>query len=536
MRNLKPILISCLSIVFTLSSFSQILQYESSIETNADFINDMVETEDQSLLILGRLPDSIWNDTISEYPAFYHTLLNKISPEGELEWLKVYYNDTLNSFHASNIVKSNDGNYQLVGNRNDSIYILKINPEGDSIGFIQVNVPYVDTTWPRGIRIDKVLNSGDSDLMMIVNQTILYDYPMREGSFDSLYKDYNFTPISQFQCLKINSEGDILWSIIFDDEILRDIAINEDNELLVLINKKAEHDIISECLQGETNDFIPSSAKLAISVYKYDLDGNYKDEWNFPFVQGNVSSLAVNKSNEFYISYGSYFNSWGSIIHYDWDCPQPNYLSRFIIKADSFGNEIWTRKYPYFTGSAYALDNENLITENWPNIRTFNRKGDSINGYHYNYPSDQSSQWFIGYTNPLSILEGNRLYCTGIVSDGDSLYISKLNIDFISEGEYTQSDNFVQEIDVYPNPANNYFAVDLEYFRSSDQLTNILSENFKVMLFDAIGHQVMDVEIYFINNQLQLKVDRIASGLYFLNIYLPSGELVTEKVIIEHSN
>ncbi len=138
---------------------------------------------------------------------------------------------------------------------------------------------------------------------------------------------------------------------------------------------------------------------------------------------------------------------------------------------------------PSITGSAYPLENENLITENWPNIRTLNSQGDSINGYKYNYPSDPHSLWFYGYTNPLSILSGNNLYCAGIVGDGDSLYISKLNIDLISDGEYNQTDNFVQEIDVYPNPANDYLVVDLSYFRSADEVTNILSEDFNVKLY-----------------------------------------------------
>jgi len=535
MRNLKPILITCIFFGFSLSTFSQILQYESSIETNADFINDIIETEDQGLFILGRLPDSIWNDTISEYASVYHTSLNKITPEGELEWLKIYYNDTVNSFYASYIIESNDGNYQLVGTRNDSLYILKINPEGDSIGFIQVNVPYMNTEWPRGIRITKVLNSGESDLLMIVNQTILYDYSTLGGSFDRSYKDYNITPASNFQCLKINKDGDILWYINFDDAISRDLAINKDNEILVLVNKKPEREIISQFLSGKVDDYMPPLTSLAISVIKYDLDGNYFDEWNFPFIQGIVSSLAVNNNNEFYISYGLDFIRWGSIVYYEGqDCPKPNFLSRFIIKADSYGNEIWTRHYPFYSGSTLLLENDNLLTEHWPNIRTFNSQGDSINGYKFNYPSDPNSLRFIGYSNPISILESNRLYCTGIVSDGDSLYISKLNVDLISEGESTQDDNFVQEIDVYPNPANDYLVVDLHYARSSDQVTNILSEDCIVTLYDANGSVVKDVDIYFINNLLQLKVDHVAGGLYFMNICLPGSEVITKKIIIEH--
>lgn len=536
MRDLKLILINCLLFGYSLSTFSQILQYESSIETNAKYINDIVETEDYGLIILGKLPDSIWNDTISEYASLYHTWLNKISPEGELEWLKVYYNDTVNPFYAEKIVKSNDGNYQLVGSRNDSIYILKINPAGDSIGFIQVYLPYVNTSWPRYIGITKVLVTGESDLLIMVNQTILLGQPMRDSSFDMPYKEYNdIFPTSSHQCLKINNDGDILWSINFADEILRDIAINNDNELLVLINKKPEYDILSEFLSGKMDDYEPPSARLAISVTKYDLNGNYQDEWNFPFVQGNVSSLAINKNNEFYISYGAYFIRWGSFIRYEGqDCPKPNFLYNFIIKADSYGNEIWTRQYPYYTGSAYPMENENLITENWPNIKTFNIQGDSINGYKYNYPSDPNSLRFFGYTNPLSILEANRLYCAGIVSNGDSLYVSKLNVDLISEGENNQADNFVQEIDVYPNPANDYLVVDLKYIRSSDQVTNIFSEDFDVTLYDVNGIQVRDIEIHFINNLLQLKVDRIAAGLYFMNIHLPAGELITKRVIIVH--
>jgi len=95
----------------------------------------------------------------------------------------------------------------------------------------------MNTEWPRGIRITKVLNSGESDLLMIVNQTILYDYSTLGGSFDRPYKDYNVTPASNFQCLKINKDGDILWYINFDDAISRDLAINKDNEVLVLVNK-----------------------------------------------------------------------------------------------------------------------------------------------------------------------------------------------------------------------------------------------------------------------------------------------------------
>ncbi len=58
----------------------------------------------------------------------------------------------------------------------------------------------------------------------------------------------NKVPTSTSQCLKINNEGDILWSINITNGIPRDIAINKDNELLVLINKKSEYDIIEECI------------------------------------------------------------------------------------------------------------------------------------------------------------------------------------------------------------------------------------------------------------------------------------------------
>jgi len=112
---------------FSIYAFTQILQFEKKIESPANRVTCLVETDDQALMILCEL---IGNDSVYVGPYYSHinhTLLYKVTLEGDTLWSKVFTNYKMDTEYFTEIIKTADGNFLLMDCGEYNIHLLKIN-------------------------------------------------------------------------------------------------------------------------------------------------------------------------------------------------------------------------------------------------------------------------------------------------------------------------------------------------------------------------------------------------------------------------
>ncbi len=128
---------------------------------------DVIQTDDGGYIIVG---DSDSADVdITGYKGSYDFWVTKISNEGILEWEKSYGGSEID--RGSSIVKTNDGNYLIIGSvrSNDldvtenkglgDIWLIKISPTGDLISNKSIGGSQFDTA-------EKIVNSSDGGYLI----------------------------------------------------------------------------------------------------------------------------------------------------------------------------------------------------------------------------------------------------------------------------------------------------------------------------------------------------------------------------------
>jgi len=77
------------------------------------------------------------------------------------------------------------------------------------------------------------------------------------------------------------------------------------------------------------------------------------------------------------------------------------------------------------------------------------------------------------------------------------------------------ADEYLYEIDIYPNPVNDILTVSLNNANPS-----------KIVLFDTLGRQIKKV-----NNSDKISFSGLNSGVYFIKIYDENNNVATKKII-----
>ncbi|MEZ5082112.1 MAG: T9SS type A sorting domain-containing protein [Bacteroidales bacterium] len=502
MKYIKPTLIIFFIAVFSFFSFSQILLFEKKVKTGATNVTDMVDTDDQSIIILCELLDSTWNDTFDTY--FNHTLLYNVSLDGEIVWSKIFYNYTTEIAWTEKIIKTSDGNFLLFGNNKHDTHLLKINVYGDSLWTKSIpnQIPDPYPIYGNKLFVQQALETCDNDILILSN----HDNRIIVGGFP-------FTST----LMKTDQLGNLLWNHSLSVFFASNMVINNDNNIVVCISKQSEYPF----------DFIYTQSELilepsvSIGFQTFNSHGIIIKETTYPFISGYPTGMMFDSNQEILISARMHRppNSFPSNNVY-----VPHSL---IMKTDAFENEIWTRDYIGNIQSLFPLANNRLLALSWPYLKTINSIGDSVNGYQYSYELKHSQM-------PLVLISGNGLYQAGMIAGEDSLMISKIDASLISGGDYVPPDEFFQSLDMYPNPASNFLNIDLTSIRQSDLSGIIFSDEIDVFVHDITGRLVKKVDYNFINNLLQLQVDNLANGLYFFKISFPGMDVLTEKIMISH--
>ena len=111
-----------------------------------------------------------------------------------------------------------------------------------------------------------------------------------------------------------------------------------------------------------------------------------------------------------------------------------------------------------------------------------------------------------------------RVYAPNTAFDATNCYTLKVAL-----GTATKANNIsLNNVDIYPNPAQRLINVDLSGFKAASQ----------ILLFDINGNQVINQKASLSNNQLN--VSKLSKGIYLVKVMdRNSNVMVTKKFIKE---
>jgi len=162
-------------------------------EAFSHFIS-ITKNNDSTYFCIGTLNNKIW--------------LLKINDYGDTLWTKILDNYT---FYPKTILKTNDNNILINGTKNNNIFFVKTDLNGNELW----NKTYINNYNVESISIAKTFDNG-----FIVANKIFHNY------------DYFATWI-----IKLNSEGDTIWSITTPEQnIPQKIIQTKDSLYAILLN------------------------------------------------------------------------------------------------------------------------------------------------------------------------------------------------------------------------------------------------------------------------------------------------------------
>jgi hypothetical protein len=395
------------------------------------------------------------------------------------------------------------------------------------------------------------------------------------GHIYDLVKYHNDTIGSKILLVKINSDGDTLWSKTLDigdgDEFANKLINTNDGGYAIMGQV---------CNKQETN----------CDMYLMKLDSNANLEWYKTYTWDdnyweNPTSFIQTSTNEYVLTSAVKLRS-------------TNIISPYIVKTDVNGNKLWDKKidndgnnYAYFEDVIEAKNDslifvgvigDNLlsypITKGWifktdtSCVTYLNKKVGEENKYtfFYNLVLTNSSLVIQGATNSYSTEEyqgrtclyafnlnyekqwrrvyqdsilPNQVYVTykmKATSDGgyamigfgrdpnavvpsQDVWLIKVDSmgcladNCISLG-YTEEQEIPYYFYAYPNPTTRYISLK----------TNLAIQ--RVEVFDMLGRKVWS-QAY--TNSSAIDLESLADGLYLLKVEDKEGKVFTEKVLIE---
>lgn len=257
---------------------------------------------------------------------------------GNLIWTNYYLTPEYNTYqgaYARDIFIENENSIYLTGTRADSVFIFKINSDGDLIwsnifqnfdnfktdgrsigiksnGDIIIGVQFRRGLWDTDTRVGVYNCDNNGNLENII---IYSDSSSKQGLVDMLLTEsdqifligegYNSPNFTDAFITKVNSDGSLLWTQYFGSpnyDYIFGASITEDNEILVCGSKRyweyySHHDIWA---------------------FKTDLNGNLL--WNYikesDGIQRLVSILPINDSDFLIVgrSISNSINNFDSVI------------------------------------------------------------------------------------------------------------------------------------------------------------------------------------------------------------------------------
>ena len=465
----------------------------------------------------------------------YDMCVTKFNKFGDTIWSKNYGGTGLE--YGGLIKKAHDGNFLCVGQTlsfgsgNYDTYIVKINPLGDTLWTKAVGSPLIDL-------VTRCIILPNDDFILL-------------SSLDSTGFGNN-----DVQFIKMDANGNVLWNRLYD-------AFN-DNEITDILQSSDSGFILT----GSTNSF--GAGDYDSFVIKVDSLGNLSwaktyggilGEGSFHIVKssngyaitGNIKSFGQGGSDVYLLkldlngnivwakTYGTstdetstgiaLSNDNGFAISGNYGLTTGSNIDVILLKADSLGNLLWTKKY----GSASLDFGGNLI-------QTADN-GYFIPGSSISFTSTYYSDYFIKtdslgnsgcYENNLSLITMDITSLLSITNPTPNVYsdpsIVAINTQTIisSDGliestlcfttDVKETEKIKDEFNIYPNPANNFIDVETEF------------KNYSVSVFDDMGNLILKEKTN--QNKTRIDLSSFSNGIYFIQLQ-SNDKLVSKKFIKE---
>ncbi|RLD57505.1 MAG: hypothetical protein DRJ05_09620 [Bacteroidetes bacterium] len=338
--------------------------------------------------------------------------------------------------------------------------------------------------------------------------------------------------------LKINSEGDSLWSMSFPSEhetAFKDV-VELPNSDLVLINWIY---------------FVPINS----NIIKMDSGGNI--DWATTGNWHECNRIKLCSDNEFLLS------GWeGSVFD----------PTVYLLKYDLLGNLVFHKQFTEFLGQNRCMDisGENVFlggfkesgtipsiiktnlegnTEEWNDLANTQPKiVDAITIDSDNRIMTCSTDWwetiFITGLNTNGEMMGeveiemtfpsitsctninNSFYATGKFAsenDGYDIFLIKLNIDSLFVGINENGKPIISHPTVFPNPANDKVFIEIP--------PKVFNKEIIIELRDNSGQQ-LKAPITHKENIFTISTINLAKGVYYVSISILNHPTITKKIII----
>jgi hypothetical protein len=436
-----------------------------------DYSTAVIETNENSYLIA--------SSSRSQFNSDFDILLMNIDTTGNIIWEK-YLGQTNKLEFASSISKTNAGGYIIGGsyrapgdNYNYDTYIVKIDSNGNEI-------------WSQRVNPTSLFEDGFSAFENTSGEFVI----LGSGNHTHIYN--------------LSNSGDLNWSTLLQNLSCKQIKQTSDGGYALIGN--TTNLVNNEILLIKTN-----AAGDSIWSKQYEEEGN---------VFAYTFTLTPDEGFLIATAYDS------SIIDDD--------LWTNLIRTDSNGDTLWTRKY--FTGTPYYIQSTSDGGYVYSSIRyddlPFN---DLYSIIIAKINSNGEMEWYNTFTNKNLYGPGNNLLelsnggylLTGHTAEGGIADVFLIKLD--ADGNFVTGIKPLKGIDntfkLYPNPAKDKVIITLSDVPYPDKV--------EIRIFDEFGKLTKSFR-HLNSISSELDITDLKQGLYFVNLFDKNNKTVkaTKKLVV----
>ena len=455
--------------------------------TDNDFALSVIQTFDGGYIAVGATKSfgSGWKDVY----------IIKTDPRGDTLWTKSY--GGIKDDWAGEIIQTSDSGYLIVGyTKNygpgtDAVYLIKINPDGDS-------------TWTRsfgGLGPDfgnsvKETNDGGYIIGGIT-------FSFGAGGFD-------------YYLIRTDFKGDTLWTKTYGgiaDELLQSIEPTKDGGFILF---------------GVTWSY--GAGEYDYYLVKTDSSGNQMWSKTYGYLYDEYGSSAKQTKDGGYIMTG-FTESFPPFVGFD-----DNIL---VIKTDSAGNKKWEQLYNAYPGTSQADD---IIQTSDGGYAICGKAKTIINGISSDnlYLIKTDSKGDTIWTKIFGGSERDRGYSLQQTNDGgfiiagstesygqgkNDVYLIKTDSNGIISTEIDEIKTDELRLSIYPNPFHTHVTITLPS-------TYMISDDLSFVMFDLFGREIARID-NIKSTTFDFYRNNIPNGIYMFRIIENQTELAIGKLILD---
>jgi len=325
-----------------------------------------------------------------------------------------------------------------------------------------------------------------------------------------------------FYLVKVDALGDTLWTKTYggnNEDEAKSIKQTSDGGLIIAGHTKSFGDIESDFYIVKTND-------MGDTTWTYTYHGAQAD-YAYDVIEDNTGSfLVAGKSKS--IGNGNFDGLIIKISSAGIAEIMPPYCGDNTGGADDDGfhsiclnqyNRMAVVGYTYSFGWGFGTDDITMYVTN------------PYNGYQYRSFGGNRKETGHCVKNTH---DGGYIICgnsSSYSNNFEHMYLIKTDSNGVSSGNISSVNTFIsskinpkETVKIYPNPANDYFNIDLYSTNNSFSSIEITS---------ITGQVVQVIDINNANDILQVSTQDIENGIYFIQLK-KNNEVITGKIIVQH--